>query len=57
MGIFLDVKGQITPYYVVLFGRNLTSSYVVGIMHVFDTYKFKMDHINSKREKVKTSIF
>ena len=26
-------------------------------MHVFDTYKFKMDQINSKREKVKSSIF
>ena len=27
------------------------------IMHVLDTYKFKMDQINSKREKVKSSIF
>ena len=26
-------------------------------MHVLDTYKFKMDQINSKREKVKSSIF
>ena len=26
-------------------------------MHVLDTYKFKMDQINSKREKVKTSFF
>ena len=26
-------------------------------MHVLDIYKFKMDQINSKREKVKSSIF
>ena len=26
-------------------------------MHVLDTYKFKMDQINSKREIVKSSIF
>ena len=26
-------------------------------MHVLDTYKSKMDQINSKREKVKSSIF
>ena len=26
-------------------------------MHVLETYKFKMDQINSNREKVETSIF
>ena len=26
-------------------------------MHVLDTYKFKMDWINTKREKMETSIF
>ena len=30
------------------------SPLVVDIMHVLDTYKFKMYHINSKREKVKS---
>ena len=30
---------------------------IVDILHVLDTYKFKMDQINSKRETVKSSIF
>ena len=29
---------------------------LLDIMHVLDTYKFKMDQINSNREKVATSI-
>ena len=36
-------------------GQNLIS-YVVGIMHVPDTYKFKMEQINSKQEEVETSF-
>ena len=30
---------------------------VLDIMHVLYTYEFKMDQINSNREKVATSIF
>ena len=54
LGVILDIQVQITPYYVVLSGRNSNSSY---IMHVLDTYKFKMDWINTKRENMETSIF
>ena len=55
MGVFLDIQVQITPYYVVLSGRNSNS--ILGIMHVLDAYKFKMDWINTKQEKMETSIF
>ena len=51
VGVFLDIQMQITPYYVVLSGGLL------DIMHVLDTYKFKMDWINTKQEKLETSIF
>ena len=30
---------------------------LLDIMHVLDTYKFKMDWIYTKREKMETSIF
>ena len=50
--VFLDIQVQITPYNVVLSGRN--SKY---IMHVLDTYKFKMDWIDTKREKWKNQFF
>ena len=51
------------------FGRSRADNSMVGgpiwpkfelildIMHVLDTYNFKMDRINSNREKVATSIF
>ena len=30
---------------------------LLDIMHVLDTYKFKINWINTKREKMETSIF
>ena len=30
---------------------------LLDVMHVLDTYKFKMDWINTKQEKMETSIF
>ena len=55
MGVFLDIQVQTTPYYVVLSGRK-KFELLLDIMNVFDTYKFKMDWINTKREKMETSI-
>ena len=55
MGVFFDIQEQITPYYVVLSGRK-KFELLLDIMHVLDTYKFKMDWINTKRENMETSI-
>ena len=53
MGIFLDFQGQITP----VCGPTWPKfKLLLDIMHVLDTYKFKMDRIKSNREKVATSV-
>ena len=51
-GYFLDVQGQIV-------GGPIWPKFklVQDNMHVLVTYKFKMDQINSNREKGVTSIF
>ena len=54
MGVFLYIQLQITPYYVVLIWSKF--ELLLDIMHVLDTYKFKIDWINTKREKMETSI-
>ena len=53
-GVFLGIQWQITPYYVVRLGQNMNAS---DIMHVLNTYKSKMNLINSNQEKVAESIF
>ena len=50
-GYFLDVQGQITSPIWPKF------KLVQDNMHVLVTFKFKMDRINSNREKGMTSIF
>ena len=50
MGVFLDIQ--------VLCGTIWSKfELLLDIMHVLDTYKFKMDWINTKREKMETTIF
>ena len=48
MGVFLDNQGQIT-----LSCGPIWSKYelLLDTIHVFNTYKFKMDQINSNRDQ------
>ena len=56
MGVFLDIQVQITPY---LICGTIWSKFelLLDIMHVLDTYIFKMDWINTNREKWKHQLF
>ena len=48
MGVFLDIKGQRLLY---LCGPILSKfELILDIIHVLNTYKFKMDWINTKQD-------
>ena len=73
MGIFSDAQGQLTLkplyVYVVFLRRSRSDNFkvpcpicpkfelLIDIMHVLDTYKFKMEGINSSRKKWQHRFF